>query len=1319
MADITTDDGRQFNLIDADTITDGSTNYRIEGYNAPEVSKVLPDEEKGLRFIRGQLGGDETTNAVKRIIESGGFNKIEDSGYTDSYGRKRIRIKNEFGQDLTNTLYESGAIDINLFTDKEGIDAVDRGRLQKELTGKRVHEEIVNDELSGIKTKPVTFKDIASNEKDYANAVMEVVAEQRGLDLTNDDDIRKAIEITQSGVYDTRSVPFDGVAFRKLDRTVENVAKNQFGAAWNQGWQGMSTGLAGFSELFGVGLGSDTIKNWGADKVDIAKRDLLELPELKNIDYRDVDGLWDGIQFMTNNLAMSAPYLITLIGGTALAPFTGGASAYLAYGSVGGSYAGQVWNDIKGPKGRPEAAGSLLAGIGMATLDRLGLMGILKPSQILHKQGRLEVAKELRRLNPKLGYSEALDKIRDATKAELKEVIKGIGNFSAAHINNSQVLRGLLKASGRGFAAESITEAAQEGLGYLSSKTMSEGGLKENFNPNEFQNLLLQSAVAGGSLGFGFGGAGSLIDYGDRFAMKKGLERGKVDKLSEEERAAQELGYQGKIDDFKEELRSDTENIKPSSGGSRTANMAKDGQISEGGIWNKIKNVPTYFPRVYRASSMIAYPVDLLRRSESVRKLAALVGMTTGKMYSGIDVQGAESQTRSYLKEVINPKRVFKRFGLRDSVSNSQKISDMIRRYMNGDTDGMSDKEISAIQATILELNEFSDKEYLLKNNTYKSQGKNRKDLDKLSNYWLTHQNWDWSKVRQNRTEWYSWMRKHTKMDTKELDQLYDKISNNEDATDFSVVEGVEYVPGKIKGSTDNLSSLPGFEKFANTNILQNMLTLADQTSKYVAYTDYFGAGGKYIDKLLEDMLNKDNLTKEEVEHVALHTKNIIDAGTGNYKRIKSRKLAAVQRSATFFATLIGLPLSAISSFPEFVMMIYQAKDFAEVRAGILSSIKEMKSIFKKIVTMKVHPAIADVPLGNIDTESQVRLTRGGLFNDDAAIATRYGLGESDISKAWWQKQFFKWTGIAGVTQLQRAMAASLVTNFVGDRIKILSAKPKGVDYNQDQLDIYRQLVGLGVDVDKLITLYRKYNSPIMFDYLFNEDIVRKQNKLEADADRDLRDIENEMNNATWHFVNDRIQNPQAFNRPLFYQDPHFQMFVQFNGFISTFTSNVVPKLWNDYIRKGSPRMKYNTFALIVTMMAVGGASQWLKDFIKFGGSTPYLSDAQLLQRAIQSSGLLGTGERLLQGALPLYRSKDENFLDRLFGETVGGAPTIRALGSGIKAIGSLGEGDTDRAVGHATKLLPGIGPITPVRNIINDAIHGKPIDPYPFVKEN
>jgi len=1307
MADIETTDGKFFQLVDADTISDGDQRYRIEGYNAKETEKIIEDKDKGLIFKQGQVGGREQTDAVRRIVQAGGFNVIEDLGRTDSFGRKRIRIKNEFGDDLTNTLYQAGVIDMNQFTDEEGIQAIQAGRLSKELRGKRLYEDIVQEEMSAVKSKPVLFKDSAINENEYAQSVKEVVADQMGLDLTNEDDHRKAINIVQSGKYDARSIPFSGIDFRKSDRTEEGVAYNQMTSAWNTGWQGMATGLAGFAELMGVQLGSDTLKKYGESKVRLAKEDLAEMPALKGVDYRDVDSLMDAWYFMSNNLAMSAPYLVTLTAGSLLAPFTGGLSAGIAYGSHGATFAGQVWNDIKGPKGRAEATGAIMAGTAMAMLDRLGLKAIMKPSDMLTTEGRKKVIQALanqRNITPEA----AKVLMAKEGKKVIKETIEGMGNFASDNINNSGILRDLLRRAGVGGAAESITEASQEGIGYLSSMGMSQGGLKENFNPNEFTNLLISSAVAGGTLGSGFSTAGGLIAAGDAYATKRGLETGRIGELGRTDRVAQELGPQGAIRNLVDDLNKDTVNIKPTSDSSVTSDRAQSGKIERGGFLNKFKNPSRFFPELYRSSSLTAFSADKLRRSESVRKLAALVGTVAGKMYSGRDVQSQEAYLRSNLIDTINPKRVFKRFGMRDSVTNSQKISDMIRRYTAGDTTNMTPSDINAIEQTIAELKAFSDLEYKIRNDTYKSQGKDRVDLARDKDEWLNRQAWDWQKVRQNRKEFYEFMRKNGKMTEAEIDVLYSKLSNNEDATDFSTVEGIEYIPGNNKDGID-LWSKKGYSKFANTNILQNAINTANQTAKYSAYTEYFGAGGKNIDYLLSKMENE-GLTKEEVDEIAFHTKNIIDAGTGNFNRIKNRKLAAFQQTAAFYAAMVGLPLSAISSFPEFAMILYQGRGGKDVQNGILAGVKEVKEIFKSIAQMKINNKIGYPPHANIDKESFQRLTKSGLFNDDAAIATRLGLGETDVTKAWWQKQFFKYSGIAGVTQLQRAIAASAVSGFVGDRIRILAAKPADVEFNQDQLEVYRQLANMGLDVEGMIEVYNRYNNPVIFDTF--------SDATDSMSDADYEFVDQQMNIGTWNFVNDRVQNPQAFNRPLFFQDPHYQLFVQFNGFISTFTANIVPKLYNDYLKNGSPRMQYNTFAMMVTMMAIAGGSQWLKDFIKFGGSTPYLSDAQLLQRALQSSGLLGTGERLLQGALPLYRSRDESITDRLFGETVGGSPTVRSIGTAMKAIGALGKGETERAASHATKLIPGVGPITPVRNIITDLVHGKSPDPYPFLEK-
>lgn len=1312
-------DGKNYSWVDADTFTDGDTRYRIDGYNAPEESKVVQDEDKGLRFKQGQVGGTETTRAVERITNTGGFNIVEPTGKTDSFGRQRVRLKNEDGMDLTTTLYEAGVISANEFTDAADYEAMIAGEAMQEISGKRLYDNIVTEELSEIQNRPVTFKETALNEREYLQGVIGTIAAQQGLDLNDPEDYSKALNLAGDGVYDMRSLPFAGVEFRSSDRTLDNFAYNQMGAAWNQGWRGMGTGLAGFAELIGVGLGSETIELWGAEKVDEAKQALLDAPQLRNLNYTDVDDVWDAFGYLSNNVAMSAPYLITLTAGTLAAPVTGGVSAKIAYGSVGASYAGQVWNDIQGPKGREEAAGALLTGVAMASLDRLGLAGFagIKPSMMLNKQGRLEVAKALKAKNPGMTSKEALAEVTKVSKKEMKELVTGMGNFATDNFKDSTILRNVLRGSGQGAISEGITELGQEGLGYTSAAAMSEGGLKENFNPNEFTNLITNAAIAGTTLGAGFSGAGQVVREGGDFAFRRGLERGDIDKLSERDRLGMELGRLGSVEGIINDLNNKTRKKQPNNtvtnpfGKERTDKIKKD---SKGTIWDRIKAAPSKLPNLFRASVNTVFSPEILRRSEIAAKMYGLIGQVGGRLYSGRDVQAREAEVRSKMLDLINNKRILKRFGLKDRRESSQKISDLIRKaapflildpatgqiiYDNPNADPEVEKNLSAIIATVAELQAYADADYEFRNKTYLGQEDGRTDLQREPLWWLKHQSWDWKKVRDNRNNWFAFMRKNTTMSEAELDILYNKISNNEDATAFSLIEGVTFNPAGNKNDPDDLSMKDGYEQFANTDILANMAANTQQLSKYVAYTEYFGEGGKYLEQLINEMEAEGKLTQEEIDNIVVGVKDIIDAATGNYNPLQNKSLAKFQRIAAFYSATVGLPFAAISSFPEFAMILFQGRGGNDTKNAINSLTGEFIDLFKGIADSKQNKILSQIPNSPIDRNGQQRLTESGHFNDDAAIATRLGLGETDVSMAWWQKQFYKFTGIAGITQLQRAIAASAVAGFVNDRMKILAAKPDNADFNQDQLEVYIQLRNLGMDVDKMIELHKRYNDPQMFDLLMDADQA-------TEADNDF--INQQMETVTWYFVNDRVQNPQAFNRPLFYQDPHFQLFVQFNGFISTFTANVIPRLYQDYLKNGSPTMKYNTFAMMIVMMGMAGASQWLKDYIKFGTSTPYLSNEQLVQRALMSSGLLGTGERVLQMGLPLYKSRDESLIDRFFGETIGAAPGIRNVISAQKAVDALSSGDTERAAGQAAKLIPFLGPFTGGRNALTDLVHGR-----------
>ena len=70
--------------------------------------------------------------------------------------------------------------------------------------------------------------------------------------------------------------------------------------------------------------------------------------------------------------------------------------------------------------------------------------------------------------------------------------------------------------------------------------------------------------------------------------------------------------------------------------------------------------------------------------------------------------------------------------------------------------------------------------------------------------------------------------------------------------------------------------------------------------------------------------------------------------------------------------------------------------------------------------------------------------------------------------------------------------------------------------------------------------------------------------------------------------------------------------------------------------------------------MPLAFVSQYLKDLLKYGEPSPYLEDHEKFQRALGASGLLGTGERVLNLFFPIYDKQTHGPAEWLF-ETVSG----------------------------------------------------------------
>ena len=134
-----------------------------------------------------------------------------------------------------------------------------------------------------------------------------------------------------------------------------------------------------------------------------------------------------------------------------------------------------------------------------------------------------------------------------------------------------------------------------------------------------------------------------------------------------------------------------------------------------------------------------------------------------------------------------------------------------------------------------------------------------------------------------------------------------------------------------------------------------------------------------------------------------------------------------------------------------------------------------------------------------------------------------------------------------------------------------------------------------------------------------------------------------EMDVARMSWVDNAIAHPDAMNRPLFYSNPYYRLFTQYNGFMSVFTAHLLPKIWKR-IKSGDPTASYSAVAIASTMIVLGFLSQAMKDEWRYGGRPGWLTQKGFIQRGVSSSGLLGTPEKLLSAISPIYDSSKKHY---------------------------------------------------------------------------
>jgi len=629
---------------------------------------------------------------------------------------------------------------------------------------------------------------------------------------------------------------------------------------------------------------------------------------------------------------------------------------------------------------------------------------------------------------------------------------------------------------------------------------------------------------------------------------------------------------------------------------------------------------------------------------------------------------------------------------------------------------------------------------------------------------WYKQDTFDYKKVKKNPTKFKAYLRTVLRDDA-DIDKIYQEIVHRGDShfgKEYSLIGDRIWLPSSFTREGLDLSSDSRFDEFRSENIFEASSKAHKEAAKYAASTKYFGHKGRKLDFLFNRMITKarlDNneginaLKLEEIDQASYYIKAIIDSTHGTYNRVESPKMQALNAYLTSWSIMAGLTLATISSIPETAMVFFKVNNDALFKKAVNRFNEQVAGIWDEAAEKEVQRTIK-------------MLDRSGFSDLQNAVVDRFATGQRDVSFLRAHEVFFRTIGIAQFTQFQRRLNAAFAIDYVETNMHTLLLAPtkfveRGVDedgvviteeilnfdeMSEFELRTFNYLSDLGIDVQGLLNAF-KVTDELYRDHLFRIEqeyapeerdgiiqptprqaalasLVNNRNALTNNEQEIVKDvqaaeefIDSQLETAIYNFVNERVQNPQAANRPLFFQDPHYQLLTQFNGFISTFTAQVIPQLYRNQMAKGTLQVKYDTFALIVMLMVLGGASQYIKDKIKFGKPSPYLSrrddsGVSYIQRALYASGVLGQYERVFDAIKPLYPSRDDTLAYTLLGET---GPSARNVTNVIGGLIDISKGEGEVGANKVLKTVPIVSTINQLRKATVKGAQGE--DPRPYLE--
>lgn len=1234
--------------------------FRVQGIDAPEVAKVLgPDAMKS-----GTIGSATATKTLQGLAKSQGYTNVIRTGVFDNFGRELIDLEDDMGRSFKKTVIASGALDPNRYTSQEDLQSMEVAKV--------------------FGTSNVT------NEWDLASQSIQdaILAEQKYETQFKEQALTEAQLAYGGGYYAPGSV-----MFRDNDRDLDNKALNPLSEAWDIGLTGAVEGLYGAVDMLGETTGWEWAENVGEAGIHRARARLKERPEIV-ASYKDVEGFWgnDGFaQYIANNAVISLPYMAVSMGGALASPMTGGLSM-LAPASL---YSGTTWNEMEGDN--KNAGLAVLSGVSQAVLDRIGLAGIARGS-LLSKEGRSQVVGAL--IAKGLTKEAAEQTILQASRKEIAGLATDAAKFAKQQLKARNVARTTLKRTAVAIGSETATEGLQEAIGYTAAHAAE--GFRD-WDANEFTERLTEAMIAGGTLGGAFSVPGTIYDYGawvdvaHRTAPDDQRRRSWAGNKAKQDVAKRGMQYNVQEENIRTGI--DVANAPPEFSTdinqrvSREQLRRKMRTVGETAVdlWRAI-------PGLWRGMTRQAFDEKLQNDSTEARILAESLGANLQRSVTGATYENRKHHLITEVRENFGDvSKLLAAFGINDKRKNriafSQQYYQAYQRALakakaeGRDINWDTDLEGDMIQYKP-QFIAFNNKLREVGDQLYNMQRVHNKDLGYITDYLSRFKSFNKEAIERNRGQFETALMTEYNMNPDQAREITDAILSQDGINSmddaFSVTARSTFKPGSHRKRDLGLSEREAFKDFMENDLFTNVSNAAKSAVRYTVLEEYVGSDNKKINYRLakiEQELLQNGYTpaqaRERVDRLAKELKDYFDAESGNYKRLNNPIINWVQKNLVFVTTITGLPLAVISNFVE-MMLVNKGMNVSQIFGRGKKDDGSLNTMAKAFVdeiantASRAGGAITNKPTPQKrDRGGHAVAKHLGFFDWEVGAAHTTGVSEAGH---WRQKildMYFKTIMLQQWTNFTRAARAGIAGDFIADHLSTLTASRETGVFTNEAAEAEEALRNLGLDPN------------FMIDYVTGKGIFRdaEGNHIPPTPEQD-KYFQDLMRDGAFNFVNEAVALPQAANRPKIFQDPRFALFTQFQGFIATFTANHIPKMWGEYVVRGTPAMKYNMFAVASTMILMGFVSQHLKDLLKYGKTTPYFSGMDYIRRGVGASGLLGTSERVIDFMFPMYEERYKTNIGWAFGTISGESAAIsKAVRIGDIAY-DVGSGEKDLSYG-------------------------------------